>query len=80
MLAYAPGVVATEMSAPLIEVRGQTLAAVTALNRIGKPEEIARTIVMLASDAASYMTGTTIDISGGKFCVQDPASEYSRCK
>ena len=80
VLAYAPGVVATEMSAPLIEVRGQMLAAVTALNRIGKTEEIAKTIVILASDAASYITGTTIDISGGKFCVQDPASEYSRRK
>jgi 3-oxoacyl-[acyl-carrier protein] reductase len=80
VLAYAPGVVATEMSAPLIEVRGQMLAAATALNRIGKTEEIAKTIVILASDAASYITGTTIDISGGKFCVQDPASEYSRRK
>ena len=80
VLAYAPGVVATEMSAPLIEVRGQMLAAVTALNRIGKTEEIAKTIVILASDATSYITGTTIDISGGKFCVQDPASEYSRRK
>jgi NAD(P)-dependent dehydrogenase (short-subunit alcohol dehydrogenase family) len=56
------------------------LPEATALNRIGNPEEIAKTIVLLASDAASYMTGTTIDISGGKFCVQNPAAEYGRCK
>jgi 3-oxoacyl-[acyl-carrier protein] reductase len=80
VLAYAPGVIATDMTAPLIALQGKMLAEATALNRIGNPEEIAKTIVLLASDAASYMTGTTIDISGGKFCVQNPAAEYGRCK
>ncbi|WP_437223658.1 SDR family NAD(P)-dependent oxidoreductase [Planctomicrobium sp. SH661] len=37
------------------------------LQRFGQPEEIARTLVMLASDAATYLTGTCIEIDGGWF-------------
>ena len=35
------------------------------LRRIGDPQEIAHTIVFLASARASYTTGATIDVSGG---------------
>ena len=35
------------------------------LNRIGEPEEIARMVVVLVSDAASYMTGRTVFVDGG---------------
>src|SRR5207248_1687583 len=37
----------------------------TALGRYGKPEEVAAAIVFLASPAASYITGTTLDVDGG---------------
>ena len=37
------------------------------LGRIGTPEEVARVICFLASDAASYLTGETIEINGGMF-------------
>jgi NAD(P)-dependent dehydrogenase (short-subunit alcohol dehydrogenase family) len=36
------------------------------LGRAGEPEEIARTIVWLASDEASYITGALLDVSGGR--------------
>jgi 3-oxoacyl-[acyl-carrier protein] reductase len=35
------------------------------LGRIGKTEEIAAVVVFLCSDRASYMTGATVDVSGG---------------
>jgi len=36
------------------------------MQRGGAPEEVAAAIVWLLSDAASYVTGTTIDVSGGR--------------
>ena len=41
-----------------------------ALGRIGRPEEVAATIVFLASDASSYVTGTTIVTDGGYLTVK----------
>jgi NAD(P)-dependent dehydrogenase (short-subunit alcohol dehydrogenase family) len=35
------------------------------MHRIGQPEEIAKVAVFLASDVASYMTGTTVYVDGG---------------
>lgn len=43
----------------------QQIIADTPLGRIGKPEEIAHVIAFLASDEASYITGTPISVSGG---------------
>lgn len=47
-----------------------------AMQRIGLAEEMARCYVFLASDAASYMTGTYIEATGGKYCIQDPANPW----
>jgi 3-oxoacyl-[acyl-carrier protein] reductase len=61
----APGLVRTEMVAETWEKRKEGYLARIPLYRIAEPEEIANVVVFLASDAASYMTGATLDVSGG---------------
>jgi NAD(P)-dependent dehydrogenase (short-subunit alcohol dehydrogenase family) len=46
--------------------RKATLQSGVPLGRIGQPEEIARAIVFLASDAASFVTGQIVSVDGGK--------------
>jgi 2-hydroxycyclohexanecarboxyl-CoA dehydrogenase len=70
--AVAPGPIETPLlnSAPeqlgeLGERLKQGMIAATAMRRIGQPEEVAAAIAFLASDDASYVTGQTINVSGG---------------
>ena len=64
--AVAPGMVMTEMVAKLWEERKEQYLSRIPLYRIAQPEEIANVVVFLASDAASYMTGATLDLTGGQ--------------
>ena len=59
--AVAPGLIATDMTA---EVPADLAAAIPA-RRVGTPEEVAACVGFLASDAASYVTGTTLTVDGG---------------
>ena len=64
-----PGLVETAMHRRLRAVVGDepidTLIPRIHLQRVGRPEEIARAIVFLCSDDASYITGTTLTADGG---------------
>lgn len=53
-------------------------ASATLLRRMASPEEIAKPIVFLASSAASYMTATTIEVSGGRSMTLNPTYAYDR--
>ncbi len=62
-----PGIIATDIHASGGEAgRVARLGPGVPLGRGGTPEEVARAIVWLLSDAASYTTGAMIDVSGGR--------------
>ncbi len=63
--AVAPGMILTEMTAETITKNKEKYLARIPIGRIADPAEIARVVTFLASDAASYMTGATVDVSGG---------------
>ncbi len=63
--AIAPGMVKTEMVAAKLAENLDYYISRIPLARIGEPEDVANATVFLASDAASYMTGTTLDLTGG---------------
>ena len=46
--------------------RGNSLIACVPLKRTGAPQEIAKAIVFLASDQASFLTGQIVSVDGGK--------------
>ena len=60
-----PGVIDTDMNAMLDENAMKELAEATPLCRIGKAEEVAAVIGFLASEEASFITGTCIPVDGG---------------
>jgi NAD(P)-dependent dehydrogenase (short-subunit alcohol dehydrogenase family) len=65
--AVRPGLIHTEMHASGGEpARVDRLKATTPMQRGGEPDEVARAILWLLSDEASYVTGTFIDVSGGR--------------
>jgi NAD(P)-dependent dehydrogenase (short-subunit alcohol dehydrogenase family) len=65
--AVRPGVIHTEIHAAGGEPgRVERVKAAVPMKRGGQPEEVARAILWLLSDEASYSTGTFIDVSGGR--------------
>ncbi len=63
--AVAPGITKTDMVARLPEQMIQPLIARIPLGRIGEAEDIANACVFLASEMASYITGTVLSVDGG---------------
>ncbi|MEV4166536.1 SDR family NAD(P)-dependent oxidoreductase [Nonomuraea dietziae] len=62
----APGIIDTDANASWLDEGGRAYAASRhAVNRVGEPHEIADAIGFLASPQASFITGTTIDATGG---------------
>ena len=63
--AVAPGLMFTQMTADRLEANRERYLSRIPAGRFGETEEIADVIVFLASERASYMTGTVINVSGG---------------
>jgi 3-oxoacyl-[acyl-carrier protein] reductase len=76
--AYAPGMIPTGMNrfADLTGAARDQLLDTVALRRWGEAAEVADLVCFLASDAARYITGTLVDVSGGKLATQLPRHLY----
>ena len=63
--AVAPGFIDTDMTRTLPETQRQALLQQIPTGRFGTPEDVAACVLFLASDAAQYITGEVISVSGG---------------
>jgi 3-oxoacyl-[acyl-carrier protein] reductase len=63
--AIAPGFIETRLTENLPPELKETIKKFTPLGRFGKPEEVASLIFFLASEEASFITGTVVNIDGG---------------
>jgi 3-oxoacyl-[acyl-carrier protein] reductase len=61
----APGLIDTGMARKMRPAVRRMLLDRIVLDRLGRPDEVARTVSFLASDRASYITGAIIDVDGG---------------
>jgi NAD(P)-dependent dehydrogenase (short-subunit alcohol dehydrogenase family) len=72
VMGIGPGSIATEMLKAAVLTEGAARARImsrTPLQRLGEPDEIAKVALFLASDDASYMTGTTVYPDGGRLAL-----------
>ena len=75
VVSYIPGLVVTDINRANVEKNGEALLESIPVRRFGTPEDLSKVLVFLASDAASYINGVDIAITGGKFAVQN--NQYS---
>ena len=65
--AVAPGFIATAMTEKMTEEARAKLTAGIPLERLGTPDDVAAAVAFLASEEASYVTGTVLNVSGGLY-------------
>ena len=65
--AVAPGFIRTDMTSQLAPEVFAERAKSIKMKRVGEPEDVANAILFLASDLSSYMTGTVLEVTGGRF-------------
>ncbi|MFF3500117.1 SDR family oxidoreductase [Streptomyces sp. NPDC003247] len=64
--AIQPGFIATDMTRAMPEHIWEAKSAEIPMRRAGEPAEIAKVALFLASDLSSYMTGTVLEVTGGR--------------
>lgn len=73
---YIPGVIATPMTKDQIDANGENMKKFIAQQEFGQPIDIAWGLAFLASEYARYITGTLLEITGGKLTVQNPQQAW----
>lgn len=64
----APGFVATDMAAPFLDgPEGENIRSQSPMGRVARPEEVARTVLFLASEGSEFLTGTIVDVNGASY-------------
>ena len=63
--AVAPGFIRTAMTDKLAEPVKEAMLKMVPLGRLGEPEDVAKAVAFLASDAAAYVNGQTLAVCGG---------------
>ena len=64
----APGFVETDMADALLRgPEGDGIRSQSPLGRVATPEEVAKTVVFLASEAPDFMTGAIVDVNGASY-------------
>jgi 3-oxoacyl-[acyl-carrier protein] reductase len=64
--AVQPGIISTPMTDAMPDHIRESRLAEVPLGRFGQPDEVANVVLFLASELSSYLTGTVIEISGGR--------------
>jgi 3-oxoacyl-[acyl-carrier protein] reductase len=65
--AVSPGTIDTPMVARFLAEHGPGYVDTIPMRRLGQPRDVAHAVAFLCSDAASYITGTTIHVNGGAY-------------
>jgi NAD(P)-dependent dehydrogenase (short-subunit alcohol dehydrogenase family) len=80
--AVMPSVIETRLTAPLKERPEiyNTYAAHTVFNRWGQPSEVGAAVAFLASDAASYVTGSSLSVDGGWTAIDGPPTGLTKTR
>ena len=63
----SPGFILSEMTNKISEDHTELLKSRISLNKLGKPEDVANTVIFLSSNLADYITGETIHVNGGMY-------------
>lgn len=68
MYAVAPGFVETDMTTSILSgSEGDAIRAQSPLNRVARPDEVARVVLFLAGEGTDYLTGCIVDVNGASY-------------
>jgi NAD(P)-dependent dehydrogenase (short-subunit alcohol dehydrogenase family) len=73
---FSPGVIETRMTKQAIKNNSENMLNDISLKRFGDTNDVANGVLFLASDKSSYIHGIDLDISGGKFIIQNSNLAY----
>lgn len=80
VVSVIPGYIRTEFTADNIAKNYDMLVSSIGMKRLGNPEDLVGAYLFLASDAAAYISGVSLPVTGAKFCTQNPLWSWKENK